>query len=235
MATRLDRWLTAACEGQLYGMDARDVIRYLRENPKFFEDYADEIAQIFVPHPHGGHAIPIAERQIFALREKNAELSAKLGELIRFGNENDAISERLHRSTVALFAAPDLETTLAVLNHSLREDFDVPLVAVRLWGRVPEQSYLPELAATSADLRDYAERLETPYCGSQAVAESREWFDTDDPPASFAFLPLRAALTFGLLALASPDPARFQQELGTVYLARLAELASIAIARFLPS
>ena len=216
-------------------MDARDVIRYLKENPKFFEDYADEIAQIFVPHPHGGHAIPIAERQIFALREKNAELSAKLGELIRFGSENDAISERLHRSTVALFAAPDLETTLAVLYHSLREDFDVPLVAVRLWGRVPEQSYLPELAATSADLRDYAERLETPYCGSQAVAESREWFDTDDPPASLAFLPLRAALTFGLLALASPDPARFQQELGTVYLARLAELASIAIARFLPS
>jgi len=40
----------------------------------------------------------------------------------------------------------------------LREDFDVPLVAVRLWGRVPEQSYLPELAATSADVRDYAER-----------------------------------------------------------------------------
>ena len=216
-------------------MDARDVARYLRDHPKFFEDYADEIAEIFVPHPHGGHAIPIAERQIFTLREKNGELSAKLGELIRFGSENDAIAERLHRSTIALFAAPDLETTLAVLHHSLREDFGVPLVAVRLWGRVPEQSYLPELAATSADVRDYAERLEAPYCGTQAVAESREWFETDEPPASFAFLPLRATMTFGLLALASPDAQRFQQGLGTVYLSRLAELSSIAIARFLPT
>jgi uncharacterized protein len=216
-------------------MDARDVVRYLKENPKFFEDYADEIAEIFVPHPHGGHAIPIAERQIFTLREKNAELTAKLGELIRFGSENDAIAERLHRSTLALFAAPDLETTLAVLYHSLREDFGVPQVAVRLWGRVPEQSYLPELAATSADVRDYAERLNAPYCGSAAVAESREWFEGSEPPASFAFLPLRAALTFGLLALASPDPERFRQGLGTVYLARLAELSSIAIARFLPA
>src|SRR5687768_16121751 len=216
-------------------MDARDVARYLRDHPKFFEDYADEIAEIFVPHPHGGHAIPIAERQIFTLREKNGELSAKLGELIRFGSENDAIAERLHRSTIALFAAPDLETTLAVLHHSLREDFGVPLVAVRLWGRVPEQSYLPELAATSADVRDYAERLEAPYCGTQAVAESRDWFETDEPPASFAFLPLRATMTFGLLALASPDAQRFQQGLGTVYLSRLAELSSIAIARFLPT
>jgi len=43
-------------------MDSREVARYLRENPKFFEDHADEIAEIFVPHPHGGHAIPIAER-----------------------------------------------------------------------------------------------------------------------------------------------------------------------------
>lgn len=214
-------------------MEARDVARWLKENPKFFEDYADEIAAIYVPHPHGGHAIPIAERQIFALREKHAELAAKLSELVRFGNENDATAERLHRSTLALFAAPDLETTLAVLYHSLREDFAVPQLAVRLWGRVPEQSYLPELAATSIDVREYAERLDAPYCGSEAVAESREWFE-GEPPASFAFLPLRTAQTFGVLALASPDATRFHAGLGTVYLTRLAELSSIAIARFLP-
>ena len=215
-------------------MEARDVAQYLREHPKFFEEYADEIAAIFVPHPHGGHAIPIAERQIFSLREKNGELAAKLAELIRFGNENDAIAERLHRSTLALFSAPDLETTLAVLYHSLREDFGVPQLAARLWGRVPEQSYLPELAATSLDVREYAARLDAPYCGPEAVAESREWFEGSQPPASFAFLPLRTAQTFGVLALASPDATRFQEGHGTVYLTRLADLASIALARFLP-
>ena len=137
--------------GTTNSMDARDVAEYLKQNPKFFEDYADVIAEIFVPHPHGGHAIPIAERQIFTLREKNARArGASSRELIRFGGENDAIGEKLHRSTLALFAAPDLETTLAVLYHSLKEDFGVPQVAARLWGKVPEQSYLPELAATSA-------------------------------------------------------------------------------------
>src|SRR6185369_7088332 len=133
---------------------AGEVAEYLKKNPKFFEDYADVIAEIFVPHPHGGHAIPIAERQILTLREKNRELDAQIRDLVRFGAENEATGERMHRSTLALFAAKDLETTLAVLYHSLKEDFGVPQVASRLWGKVPEGSYLPELAATSQEIRD---------------------------------------------------------------------------------
>ena len=215
-------------------MDAKAVADYLQGHPEFFDEYADVLSQIYVPHPHGGHAIPIAERQIVTLREKNGQLEAKLRELIGFGSENDAISEKLHRSTLALFSATDLETTLGVLYHSLQDDFHVPHVALRLWGRVPEQSYLPELAATSQELRDYAAALGAPYCGASAPFESREWFEGATTLGSFAFLPLRTHQTFGLLALGSDDPARFYAGMGTVYLTRLAELASVAAARFLP-
>src|SRR5258705_8632800 len=115
-------------EGREERMDVNAVAEYLKQNPQFFEDYADMIAEIFVPHPHGGHAIPIAERQIVTLREKVQELEAKFKELVSYGTENDQISEKVHRSTLALFASPDLETTLAVLYHSLKEDFAVPQV-----------------------------------------------------------------------------------------------------------
>jgi uncharacterized protein YigA (DUF484 family) len=215
-------------------MDAKAVAEYLQQHPGFFGDYADVLAEIYVPHPHGGHAIPIAERQIYTLREKNGQIETKLRELIQYGSENDAISEKLHRSTLALFSSLDLETTLGVLYHSLKDDFLVPQVALRLWGKVPEQSYLPELAATSQELRDYANTLGAPYCGSEAPFESRDWFDGAPGLSSFAFLPLRTHQTFGLLALASEDPARFYAGMGTVYLTRLAELASVATARFLP-
>lgn len=216
-------------------MDASAVAEYLKQNPRFFEEYADVVAEIFVPHPHGGHAIPIAERQILTLREKNQQLEAKFRELVTYGGENDQIGERLHRSTLALFAAPDLETTLAVLYHSLKEDFNVPQVVARLWGRVPEQSYLPELAATSTEIRDYAGRLTGPYCGATPAFDVREWFDDGEVLNSFALLPLRTAQTFGILALGSPDPARFHEGMGTLYQTRLAELASVACARFLPA
>jgi hypothetical protein len=216
-------------------MDASAVAEYLKQHPDFFEAHADVLAHILVPHPHGGHAIPLAERQILALRDKNHELENKLRELIKFGTENDAIGERLHRATLALFAAPDLETTLAVLYHSLKEDFAVPQVVARVWGRVPEQSYLPELAATSAEVRQYAEHLGAPYCGPVAAYETREWFDSGVRLSSFAYLPLRTAQTFGLLALGSEDPERFHPGMGTLYLTRLSELASVAAARFLPA
>jgi hypothetical protein len=215
-------------------MDAKSVADYLQEHPEFFADYADLLSQIYVPHPHDGHAIPIAERQIVTLREKNGQLEAKLRELIAFGGENDAISEKLHRSALALFSATDLETTLGVLYHSLSEDFRVPQAALRLWGRVPDQSYLPELAATSQELRDYAAALGAPYCGADAPFESREWFEGLTTLASFAFLPLRTHQTFGLLGLGSDDANRFHAGMGTVYLTRLSEVASVATARFLP-
>ena len=216
-------------------MDAETVALYLKQNPRFFEDYADLMAEIFVPHPHGGHAIPIAERQMITLRERNNELEQRLRELIRFGSENDSIGEKLHRSTLALFAAPDLETTLAVLYQTLTEDFAVPQVACRLWGKVPEQSYMPELAATSHELRQYTDQLGAPYCGPAAPFEARDWFEAPEKCASFAFLPLRTSTTFGLLGLASDDPTRFYAGMGTMYLTRLAELASVATARYLPT
>jgi uncharacterized protein YigA (DUF484 family) len=214
-------------------MDATAVAEYLKQNPAFFEDYADVVAQIFVPHPHGGHAIPIAERQMLALRDKVYDLEQKLRELVSHGAENDAIGEKLHRSTLALFAAPDLETTLAVLSHSLREDFAVPQVAMRLWSESAIDPDLPELAETPQEVRDYADRLRAPYCGHEAAPQSRDWFAAEGELRSFACLPLRTEKTFGMLALASDDVRRFHADMGTVYLLRLAELASVAIARFL--
>ena len=63
---------------------------------------------------------------------------------------------------------------------------------------------------------------------------SRNWFDDGQACQSFAFLPLRTAHTFGLLGLASDDVQRFYAGMGTMYLTRLAELASVATGRYLP-
>jgi uncharacterized protein YigA (DUF484 family) len=113
--------------------------------------------------------------------------------------------------------------------------FAVPWVAVRLWGTVPDQSSRPELAAVSAATRGSADALGTPYCGPEAAFETHQWFDNADILASYASLPLRTSHTFGLLSLASADPNRVHPGIGTLYLMRLAELASVAIARFHPA
>ena len=214
-------------------LNAEDVARYLREHPEFFEQHAEMLAEIHLPHPHGGRAISLAERQQLALREKNKLLESKLRQLIQFGEENDTIGEKLHRLTLALFRARGLDGVLDAAYYHLREDFGVPHVGMRLWMGEPEKPR-PEFSGVGIDLCAFADELPHPKCGSEAVGGIPGWFGEDGPRLrSFAFIPLRAEQAFGLLVLASEDPQRFYPEMGTLYLKHLGELVSAALLRYL--
>src|SRR5450759_514333 len=113
-------------------MTPEAVASYLKQHPEFFEQYADFLSTIFIPHPHGGRAISISERQILTLREKGKQLEGKLRELIEFGEKNDAIGEKLHRLTLTLISARDVEAVIEALYFNLREDFAVPHTVLRL-------------------------------------------------------------------------------------------------------
>src|SRR5262245_23540648 len=108
------------------------------------------LAEISIPHPHGGRAIPLSDRQMLTLREKSRALESRLSELLQIGEENDAIGEKMHRLTVALLAAPDWQSLLNVLYLHLREDFAVPHAAMRVWGG---ERGAPEGATGSAEFR----------------------------------------------------------------------------------
>jgi hypothetical protein len=215
----------------LSDLKAEDVARYLRENPIFFEEHAELLAQIHVPHPHGGQAIPLSDRQVLGLREKTRALEGKLSELIQFGEENDVISERVHRLAVAMLAARTLPTLLHELYFNLREDFAVPHAALRLWRGAGEG---PEFEPVSDALREYAAQLDAPFCGPNANFEAVGWFGDAAPHIrSVAFMPLRELdQTFGMLALAAEDLLRFYPEMGTLYLKRMGEMAAAALLRF---
>ena len=218
-------------------IDSQAVAEYLRGHPEFFEEHAEWLADVKIAHPHEGHAIPLAERQLVSLREKNRQLETKFAELLRYGGTNDLIGDKLHRVTLALFAAPEIDTSLEVIYHSMHSDFDVPRAAIRLWGAVPDDAYQAEFTPVSPEMREYAASLAEPYCGPLAVLESQSWLEEEGEILnSFAYLPLRTPeRTIGLIALGSPDPARFASDMGTHFLMRLAEVASMAIARYLPS
>jgi uncharacterized protein YigA (DUF484 family) len=219
-------------------LKADEVARYLRENPTFFETHADMLAEISIPHPHGGRAIPLSDRQMLTLREKSRALESRLSELLQIGEENDAIGEKMHHLTLALLAARDWQSLLTVLYLHLREDFAVPHAALRIWGAergAPEGAAdSPEFRAVGEPLKRYAAALSQPFCGPSGNAEAAAWFgEGASHVRSVAHMPLRGGECFGMLALGSEDVLRFYPEMGTLYLTRMGDLAGAAVLRFL--
>jgi uncharacterized protein len=215
-------------------LTADEVARFLQENPVFFEQYADLLSQIYIPHPHGGRAIPLSERQVLTLRERARALETRLAELLEVGEENDVIGEKMHRLCLALLPAPDLQSLLAALYYNLREDFAVPHAALRVW-REGAPVELPEFRGVSDEMKRYAAALAHPFCGPSGNAEAAAWFgEAASHLRSVACMPLRDQHEcFGMLVLGSEDVSRFYPEMGTVYLKRLGELAGASLRRFL--
>ena len=210
-------------------MNAEDIARFLRTHPQFFDQNPDLLESIQVPHPYGGRAIPLSERQAVALREKVRLLEGKLGELIRFGEENDAISEKVHRLAVALVGARDFPALAHSLYFHLREDFAVPHVALRVWGKAVPADFDEARAPDEAQLR-HAAAMGAPQCGAAAGNPFVPWFgEAAEHVRSVALVPLGEVKAFGLLALGSEDPRRFFAEMGTLYLRRIGELCAAGV------
>ena len=213
-------------------MQPIEIVEWLRQNPVFFEEYADQMAEIYVPHTHRGHAVSLAERQLLTLRDKTRMLELRLSELLQFGEENDITSDKLHRLTVDLMRATDLPGIIGTLEYHLRERFGVPHVALRLWLPGVDSS-LREFEPVDEDVTSLAQSLVSPYCGAYVTDEVLRWFDEAAPGLkSFAQFALRTGeAPFGLLVMASEDEQRFYPDMGTLYLQRLSELVSSALLR----
>lgn len=213
-------------------MQPIDIVEWLRQNPEFFEEFADDLAQIYVPHTHRGQAVSLAERQLLTLREKNRALELRLSELLQFGEENDTTSEKLHLLTVDLLRAEDLPGVIGTLEYHLRERFGVPHVALRLW--LPGVSGgLREFEPVGEEVLRLAHNLVSPYCGPYVTDEVLGWFgEAGSGLKSFAQFALRASEEpFGVLVMASEDSERFYPDMGTLYLQRMSDLFSAALLR----
>jgi uncharacterized protein YigA (DUF484 family) len=215
-------------------LTAEQVAEFLKQNPGFFENHVDVLMNLQIPHPHGGRAVSIGERQLLALREKAKLLEDKLHELIQFGEENDAAGEKVHRLACRLVDSAGLDAALDTLYLDLLDHFAVPHVAVRLWNVAEGDAQTREFSPVAPEIREFVEKLAAPYCGNHPVYDSQSWFgEAAAHLKSYAMVPLRReGATFGAIGLASEDPKRFYPEMGTLYLARIGDIVSHALWRF---
>ncbi len=80
-----------------------DIANYLANTPDFFTRHAELLASVQLSSPHGNRAVSLQERQAEMLREKIKALEHRVMDMVRHGNENVIIADRLHRWACQLF------------------------------------------------------------------------------------------------------------------------------------
>ena len=217
-----------------------DIANYLANSPDFFARHAALLAAVQLTSPHGNRAVSLQERQAEMLREKIKALEHRIMEMVRHGNENMVISDRVHRWARSLLLVQSGRELPAVLVTELQSQFMVPQVALKVWDVDERYAQEPFAQGASDDARSFASSLTQPYCGVNSGIEVAGWLPDGATAMSLALLPLRpgavngAGKAFGLLVLGSPDPQRFQAGMATDFLERIGELASAALSRLRP-
>jgi uncharacterized protein len=221
----------------IQGITEDDIANYLAHTPGFFERHAELLGTVQLGDPHGGRAVSLQERQMGMMRDKLKGMEMAIIEMIRHGQENVAIADKLHRWTRALMLTAKPAELPGVLISELKAIYQIPQASVRVWGCDPVYAELPFAQGVSEDVKTFAGSLSVPYCGVNSGFEAAKWVDEPARVMSMALVPLRRGANspvFGLLLLASPDPTRYTADMGTEFLGRIGEVAGAALSRLLP-
>jgi uncharacterized protein YigA (DUF484 family) len=220
------------------GITEGDIANYLTQNPAFFERHAELLASVQLTSPHGQRAVSLQERQMEMLRERIKGLEHKIMDMLRHGQDNLAIADKLHRWMRSILLTADPAALPAVMVGALKHEFLIPQAAIRVWGASEIHAGEPFATPVSDDLKSFAGSLALPYCGANTGFEAAGWLDDAATVASLAMIPLRNGGlpdgSFGLLVLGSPDPTRYAADMGTEFLMRIGDVASAALSRLRP-
>ena len=118
-------------------LQADDIAHYLVRHQDFFEQHPQLLSQMQLPHPHDGQAISLVERQSLMLRERVKALEGRIAEMVRHGQENDAIAEKLICWVRSLL----IETEDAALPATLSGQATVAAPAAQSAGTLHMNSY----------------------------------------------------------------------------------------------
>ena len=210
------------------------VADYLKNNLDFFVKNPAILAELKIPHDHGG-AISLVEKQLTVLREQNQETNKKIHELIEIATQNEELARRMHQLALTLIDADDPKDIFSTMYDNLKKNFHADRVIVRLFANpafidsFPTDEFVGKESIEESLFKRIIEKRE-PLSGKMKHQQQVFLFGDDgDDIASSVMIPLHGVGWGGILAIGSFDAERFQPRMGIELLANLGEILSFII------
>ncbi len=217
--------------------DDRAVAKFLKQQPDFFLRNRELIEELDIPHRTDGMT-SLIEYQVTALRRHNRTLRGHLKQLTDIAEQNQSLSQRVHRLALNLFGKHDLEVAIDSIYQMLCTEFQAESIVLRLFVETGGEAAAPprpELADTEV-WRLFATQFAAgkPECGPLAPSLNDYLYGAQPEKGNVALLPLLPDLRFGVLVLAAADPERYRPGSGTMFLEELADIIGLALFHCLP-
>ena len=219
----------------------KSVVKFLRDNPDFFERHKELLASMILPHEHQG-AVSLVERQVQILREQKDSHKKRLNTLIANAQANEKLNAQINQLILALLDAKDLDDVLDIVQTRLSRDFNADTVVVRLFNTGhPALAARPDVIDWSEPVMGAFEKVikeRRPACGRLKHGQLESLFsDEAGLIASAALIPLveseRSKTCYGMLAIGSHQRDRFSADMGTMFLSQIGNILARVLKRTL--
>lgn len=218
----------------------RKVAAYLRKTPDFFQRHPALLNHVVFPHDTGT-ASSLVERQVQHLQEERRKLMHQLRDIAEVARTNEQSMHKMHRLLLKLLRCSDLEELLKTLYVSLRAQFKVNAVAIRL--QTEEQpnwtGQMREFASDDQRLSALLKELgitNEPVCCKLDRQRAAALFceHTVQDLASYALIPLGNSRWCGVVAMGSDRSDRFSETHAGDLLKNLGEILTTLLDARIP-
>lgn len=206
-------------------MDEAKVKQYLLDRPDFLIKNPELLSHIELDYGDQ-ETVSLVERQVKTLRVKNSQLQGQQIEMLQLAHANEELLILCNQFMLDLVGCTDLTTLSSRIVSLLKKLFDLDGAALILVGNF-DACPPAQIFGNSQQLRELLDCHfpdNQPLCGRLGQGPKLALFgELSHDYQSCALIPLGNGCENGLIALASKDVARFDPDMGTLFVELIAK------------
>jgi uncharacterized protein YigA (DUF484 family) len=212
-------------------LDEEVVREYLKNHDDFLQRNPDMLDFLHISHASGS-AVSLVEKQVGILRERNIDMRHKLKTLTANARENDQLFAQTRSLVLKLMDADSLESLNSIFLAAMTSDFEIEHACMILYGDTSDhKGYRLETQESAKAVIGALFRGNKAVCGTLRQEELKYLFPQGSGVGSAAIVPLSNDEPLGLIAVGSSDANRYTSNMGTLFLAHIADVITKLLPR----
>lgn len=209
-------------------LDASAVSRYLEDNPTFFLEHQQLLAELSLTH-ESGSATSLLERQVSLLRERNVEIRKRLNDMLEQGQVNDVLFNKTRGLILDLLETENISDLTQNLVNYCQKEFQVDAIQFTLVSSDKSHQSSACQVLSQADIDSVLPTLLTLKKSWSGVFRDDElnmlFANQSQAVTSAIIMPVcHHDKTLGFITLGSQDVNYFQSGMDTVFLSFIADV-----------